>query len=127
MSAFNSATLVFEAVQSLTRAGGWTRMVKRNEWFQSRVLNILNRRPFDATVLVSYSYTARRLFEYAKAAGWKTVLIQIDAGIVEERLVAAAQARHPGVEAKWRPAPPEYWARWRDEIDLADRSPPSAA
>ena len=121
VSAFNVPALLFEARQTLARAGGWRRIVKRNEWFQSRVLEVLKKRSPDATVLFSYSYTARRLFEHAKAAGWKTVMVQIDAGLAEERLVASLHARHPGLEANWRPAPPEYWTRWRAEIDLADR------
>jgi len=121
VSAFNGPALMFEAGQTLARANGWTRMVRRNEWFQSQALDVLKRRPLEATVLFSYSYTARRLFEYAKAAGLKTVMVQIDAGITEERLVAALQSRHPGLEPHWHPAPPEYWERWRAEIDLADR------
>ena len=121
VSAFNARALLFEAGQTLARTSGWHRIVKRNEWFQSRVVALLKKRSPDATVLFLYSYAARRPFEYAKASGWKTVMVQIDAGLAEERLVASWQARHPGLEANWRPAPPEYWARWRAEIDLADR------
>ena len=121
VSAFNAEALLFEAGQMLARARGWPRIVKRNEWFQSRVVALLKKRSPDATVLFSYSYAARRPFEFAKAAGWKTVMVQIDAGPGEERLVASWQSRHPGLEAHWRPAPAEYWTRWRAEIDLADR------
>ena len=121
VSAFNGAALMFEAGQTLAGADGWTRVVRRNEWFQSQALEVMKKRSRDATVLCSYSYTARRLFEYAKAAGLKTVLVQIDAGFAEERLVASLQARHPGLEANWRPAPPEYWDSWRAEIELSDR------
>jgi glycosyltransferase involved in cell wall biosynthesis len=112
---------MFEAAHTLKRTSGWARMMLRNEWFQRHALDAIESASLDATVLCSYSYTARRLFEYAKRAGWKTVLVQIDPGIAEERLVAAAQARSPGLEANWQPAPAEYWARWRDEIALADR------
>ena len=121
VSSFNRSTLMFEAARAIARTRGWTRIAKRNEWFQTQALGVLRQRSIDATVLCSYSYAARRLFEYAKTVGWKTVLIQIDAGIVEERLVAAAQARNPNVEAGWRPAPTAYWTRWRDELALADR------
>jgi len=121
VSAFNAEALLFDAGQMLARARGWPRIVKRNEWFQSRVVALLKKRSPDATVLFSYSYAARRPFEFAKAAGWKTVMVQIDAGPGEERLVASWQSRHPGLEAHWRPAPAEYWTRWRAEIDLADR------
>ena len=121
VTAFNGPALMFEASQTLARATGWTRMLRRNEWFQSQALEVLKRRHSDATVLFSYSYTARRLFEYAKAAGLKTVMVQIDAGLAEERLVAALQARHPGLEVNWHAAPREYWEKWQAEIDLADR------
>ncbi len=117
VTAFNVPALLFEARQTLARAGGWPRVVKRNEWFQSRVLEVLKKRAPDATVLFSYSYTARRLFEHAKAAGWKTVMVQIDAGLAEERLVASLHARHPGLEANWRPAPPEVL----DKVARRDR------
>jgi glycosyltransferase involved in cell wall biosynthesis len=121
VSAFTTATLLFEATQALAGTRGWDRMMRRNEWFQDRALTVLKRSSLDANVLCSYSYTARRLFQHAKTAGWKTVLVQIDPGIGEERLVAAAHARNPGLEANWQPAPAEYWARWRDELALADR------
>jgi glycosyltransferase involved in cell wall biosynthesis len=121
VSAFNAEALLFEASQTFVRASGWRRIVKRNEWFQSRVVALLKKRSPDATVLFSYSYAARRPFEHAKASGWKTVMVQIDAGLAEERLVASWQSRFPGLEPNWRPAPPEYWARWRAEIDMADR------
>ena len=121
VSAFTASTLMFEAGQALAGTRGWDRMMRRNEWFQDRALNVLRRREIDANVLCSYSYTARRLFEHAKASGWKTVLVQIDPGVAEERLVAAAHARHPGFEANWHPAPAEYWVNWRQELTLADR------
>ena len=69
VSAFNGPALMFEASQTLARATGWTRMLRRNEWFQSQALEVLKRRHSDATVLFSYSYAARRLFEHAKAVG----------------------------------------------------------
>jgi glycosyltransferase involved in cell wall biosynthesis len=121
VSASNVAALAFEARQSLRRASGWTRTIRRNEWFQSTALHLLSARPQDAAVMFSYSYAARRLFEYAKSKGWKTVLGQIDPGLTEERLVASLHAANPDCEPNWQPAPPEYWRRWREEIALADR------
>ena len=76
----------------------------------------LNRKKVDdVTCLFSYSYTAKRPFEAAKAAGWKTVLGQIDPGPVEERLVRGL----PGGSAEPR-IPEPYWAAWRQECLLAD-------
>ena len=70
---------------------------------------------------MSYSYTALEPFRYAKAHGWKTLLVQIDPGPEEERIVAEEAARVPQLAGDWQPAPPEYWAFWREECKLADR------
>ena len=70
---------------------------------------------------MSYSYTALEPFRYAKAHGWKTVLVQIDPGPEEERIVAEEAARVPELAGGWQPAPAEYWASWREECKLADR------
>ena len=72
-------------------------------------------------ILLSYSYTALEPFRYAKANGWKTLLVQIDPGPEEERIVAEEAARVPQLAGDWQPAPPEYWASWREECKLADR------
>ncbi|HEX4706297.1 MAG TPA: glycosyltransferase family 4 protein [Candidatus Udaeobacter sp.] len=72
-------------------------------------------------VLCSYSYTALEPFRYAKANGWKTLLVQIDPGLEEERIVAEEAARVPQLAGDWHPAPAEYWASWREECKLADR------
>lgn len=121
VTAFNGSALAFEARETARGASGWTRMVRRNEWFQSKALEALERRGDEPLVLFSYSYAARRLFDHAKRRGWHTVLTQIDPGPVEERLVAGLHAAHPGAEPKWQPAPAEYWRHWREEVDLADR------
>jgi len=70
---------------------------------------------------LSYSYAALEPFRYAKAHGWKTLLVQIDPGPEEEAIVAEEVARVPHLAAEWQPAPPEYWAFWREECNLADR------
>ena len=121
VAAFNRSALLFEARQRARRTSGWSRMIARNDWFQSEALTVLERAHGDRRAICAYSYAARRLFEYAKTRGWRTVLMQIDPGPAEEQLVGALHAAHPGAEPGWSPAPPEYWQRWRREIDLADR------
>ncbi|PYV52587.1 MAG: glycosyltransferase, partial [Acidobacteria bacterium] len=103
----------------------WQKIIARNRWFQRRVvsylrcsqLSTLNSQP----VLLSYSYTALEPFRHAKSQGWKTVLVQIDPGPEEERIVAEEVARVPELAGDWQPAPAEYWASWRKECELADR------
>jgi len=103
---------------------GWAKIIPRNDWFQRKVvsylrsqLSTLNYQP----VLLSYSYTALEPFRYAKANGWKTVLVQIDPGPEEEKIVAEEVARVPTLGRGWQPAPAEYWAFWREECKLVDR------
>lgn len=118
--AFNGPALALEAQGWLAGASGWRSMMRRNEWFQAQAHSWLARNLRGGSVVLSYSYAARRLFELAKGRGAKTVLVQIDPGPLEERLVEDLHRMHPGVEQGWHPAPPEYWKRWREEIALSD-------
>src|SRR5438876_2434 len=124
VKAFNSSLVAFEVLARPRRLRGWTRIIARNRWFQRKVVSFLrsqlstiNYQP----ILLSYSYTALEPFRYAKAHGWKTLLVQIDPGPEEEAIVAEETARVPDLAAGWQPAPPEYWASWREECKLADR------
>jgi glycosyltransferase involved in cell wall biosynthesis len=103
---------------------GWPKILARNRWFQRKVLSFLRSQLSTITyqpILLSYSYTALEPFRYAKALGWKTLLVQIDPGPEEERIVAEETAREPQLAGGWHPAPSEYWAYWREECKLADR------
>jgi glycosyltransferase involved in cell wall biosynthesis len=121
---FSSSLILFETFSRLRRLSEWQKIIARNRWFQRKVvsflrsqLSTLNSQP----ILLSYSYTALEPFRYAKAHGWKRVLVQIDPGPEEERIVAEESARVPQLAGDWQPAPPEYWAFWREECELADR------
>ena len=124
VKAFNSSLVAFEVLAHTRRLRGWTRIIARNRWFQRKVVSFLrsqlstiNYQP----ILLSYSYTALEPFRYAKAHGWKTLLVQIDPGPEEEAIVAQEAARVRELAAGWQPAPSEYWALWREECKLADR------
>jgi hypothetical protein len=123
--AFNSSLILFETLARARGLGGWTKIIARNRWFQRKVVGALTPdfRPLtsDAPILLSYSYAALEPFQYAKAHGWKTLLVQIDPGPEEETIVAAEAARAPELASDWQPAPAEYWACWREECHLADR------
>jgi hypothetical protein len=71
--------------------------------------------------LFAYSFAARRVLEFARQQGWRTVLGQIDPGPPEERIVSRLRQQHPRVGASWAPAPPSYWENWREECRLADK------
>jgi glycosyltransferase involved in cell wall biosynthesis len=123
VTAFNSSLILFEMLVRARRLQEWEAIIARNRWFQRTVLGVL-RSQLSAidprTILLSYSYAALEAFRYAKSRGWKTVLVQMDPGPEEERIVTEEVARVPELAGSWQPAPVEYWASWREECDLAD-------
>jgi glycosyltransferase involved in cell wall biosynthesis len=135
VKAFNSSLVLFEMLAGARKSRGWPKILARNRWFQRKVVGALTslaaeasakaadigHRTSDSPILLSYSYTALEPFRYAKANGWKRLLVQIDPGPEEERIVAEEAARVPELAGDWHPAPPEYWASWREECELADR------
>ena len=122
---FSSSLIMFETFARARGVSGWKKIIARDRWFQRRVVTALSsdfgRLTSDFHVLLSYSYTALEPFRYAKARGWKTVLVQIDPGPEEEKIVAREIACVAEMAGEWQPAPSEYWARWREECELADR------
>jgi glycosyltransferase involved in cell wall biosynthesis len=135
VKAFNSSLILFELLARARRLGGWEKIIARNRWFQKNVCSFLRSqlrkgawlpRSFTLStlnsqeILLSYSYTALEPFRHAKSRGWKTVLMQIDPGPEEERIVAEEVARVPELAGDWQPAPREYWDSWRQECELAD-------
>ena len=118
VTAPNVAALTFELKAYATGVNGWKLISQRNHWFQQRALDQLQKQPANGTRTVfAYSYAAERIFKFARERGWKTILGQIDPGPAEKRIVAALRERQNG----WRPAPEEYWNRWRTECTLADQ------
>ena len=125
VAAFNSSLILFEMLSRMRGLQEWEAIIARNRWFQRKVVSYLRCSQLSALnsqpVLLSYSYTALEPFRHAKSQGWKTVLVQIDPGPEEERIVAEEVARVPELAGDWQPAPAEYWASWRKECELADR------
>lgn len=118
-------TLAFEAAARFRASRGWDRICARNAWFQSAAASELRdmhrtHEPRLAGVF-SYSYGAARPFRVARELGLKTILGQIDAGPVEEDIVAAAHEKHAEYAGAWRRAPASYWDSWREEIRVSDR------
>src|SRR5690242_1247005 len=123
ISKFNLSLLFFELLAHTRRLGEWETIIARNRWFQRHVSSLLRFQvasPESQRILLSYSYTALQPFRYAKSRGWKTVLVQIDPGPEEEKIVAEEVVRVPALSGQWRRAPAEYWAAWREECELAD-------
>ena len=119
-----SAGLIgFELQGRLQKLSGWSLTMKRNQWFQRRVVDALSRQASTTSsppTLFAYSYAALEPLRFARAHGWRTVLGQIDPGPVEERLVARLRGQATGLQSHWKPAPEEYWKLWREECELTD-------
>jgi len=98
----NIPALTFELKASLARENGWTLISRRNEWFQKQAVSQLARNHNGNHTVFAYSYAAKKIFEFARVRGWRTVLGQIDPGPTES-------------------APKAYWNNWRDECSLADQ------
>lgn len=121
----NLTMLRFEALQRVRKRHEWDVIPERNALFQAKAAQRLRHWEKSWTggsppVLFSYSYGALALLRHAKAAGWRTVLGQIDPGPREERIVQEEHRRYPHLSTSWRPATAEYWHQWRQEADLAD-------
>lgn len=121
VTAPNVAALTFELKSYARRENGWRLIRDRNDWFQRRALDQLRKSGNGVDTVFAYSYAAEQIFKFARARGWRTVLGQIDPGPAEERVVNALHANSAPTQSKWKPAPADYWERWRKECDLADR------
>jgi glycosyltransferase involved in cell wall biosynthesis len=119
VTAFNGAAMLFEAQASASQST-WTRTMRRNEWFQSKAIEWVQRHLRPQSIVISYSYAGRRVFQLAKGRDCTTVLVQIDPGPAEEQIVAELHRVHPDIEPRWQPAPAAYWQQWREEIGHAD-------
>jgi glycosyltransferase involved in cell wall biosynthesis len=123
VASFNSSLITFELFARARQLGHWRKIIARNRWFQQHFCSFLRSQPStfkSQPILLSYSYSALEPFRHAKSQGWKTVLVQIDPGPEEERIVAEEVARVPQLAGDWQAAPAEYWIGWRKECELAD-------
>ena len=119
-------SLVFEFEQKIHKISGWDLILKRNEWFQSYVINQIRQNKYfqklsPKPILFSYSYAALEIFQFAKERGWTLVLGQIDPGIQENEIVQQEHSRHPDLIKFNHSNPPScYWETWKQECKLAD-------
>ena len=122
VTASNSRAVTFEITSRACGLRGWSLMRERNEWFQDFAVAHLSRhsRKWERLrpTVFAYSYAARRIFEFARPLGWRTVLGQIDPGPAEERIVEKLYAKSPHND--WQAAPKQYWDEWNLECSLSD-------
>jgi len=126
IQAFTHSLIRFEVTHKLKKNTDWDRMIARNTWFQDQAIQhlekaIANGLITDRPTLFTYSYAALDLLRYAKGKGWRTILGQIDPGLIEEKIVIAEYAKYPDLAPHWQPVPSSYWNQWQEECTLADR------
>jgi glycosyltransferase involved in cell wall biosynthesis len=118
----NRRWLPHKVLAKFRRRPVWEMLEAEDELFQRLVANRLSphlkRGP--EGICFAYSYTALEPFRAAKAAGWKTVLGQIDPGPAEWDVVDAASAPWRGWEEQGARPSASYWRKWRQETELAD-------
>lgn len=123
IKSFNNASIVWELTHKSQSSQDWNKIIARNLWWEKRTLSILKKLDISTNniTLFAYSYAALSLFQYAKERGWKTVLGQIDPGIIEEKLVAQESNKYPQYQSDFSHQPFGYWQDWRKECALADQ------
>jgi glycosyltransferase involved in cell wall biosynthesis len=121
---FNNSLFNFELSQKLNRNKGWSKIIDRNNWFQEQAVKALKKysSKISAPITIfAYSYTALELFRYAKEQGWRTILGQIDAGLIHQEIVDRELNKHPQYRDKSEYIIPKYWHNWQEECLLADK------
>ncbi|MBW4506921.1 MAG: glycosyltransferase family 4 protein [Scytonematopsis contorta HA4267-MV1] len=121
---FTNSLIAFEVSQRVQKTKGWENIIARNKWFQQQVVKTLDNISIQqdkSVVIFAYSYAALEIFRKAKKRGWKTILGQIDPGLIEEKLVLEEHKKHSNYNSTWQPAPVKYWENWQEECSLADR------
>jgi glycosyltransferase involved in cell wall biosynthesis len=121
--AANVRSIMFELRSRVRRHDdGWKLITERNDWFQRFAVSQLRRRADlrEPVTVFAYSYAARLIFKFARQRGWRTILGQIDAGPVGERIGKRLASNEASDADDLRPALPDYWDEWRSEVELAD-------
>ena len=118
-----TSSLAFELRARAVGLRGWRQIIARNEWFQALAAKRLSRLELGTArrTVMAYSYAAREILRVARRRGWRTVLGQIDPGPPEDRIVARLYEQSQSYAGAFERPPAEYWARWREECELADR------
>jgi glycosyltransferase involved in cell wall biosynthesis len=119
---FTASLVGRELVWRAQGVSGWDLFMARNSWFQHHALRKrLDLPPLERPILFAHSYVALELFRWAKPHDWRLVLGQIDPGEHHFDVVRDAALASPRYGAAPAAPPPEYFSRWREECDLADR------
>lgn len=128
--ASNVRSIADEAWAKLTSLRGWPlrfsywqgRFV-RNKLFQRAAAKTLARVVADRTptIVMAYSYMALDILRLARKRGYSTVLGQIDAGPLEDRIVAGLHDGSPNYCPQLQRPPLRYWSDWHEECAIADR------
>ncbi|MCZ6674486.1 MAG: glycosyltransferase family 4 protein [Verrucomicrobia bacterium] len=114
--------LLFEVLSKVQRSKDWEIILKRNYWYQDKILaraknSLIRKKP---GIFFSYSYSALNLLTWLRNRGWRIVIGQMDPGKFEEDIVAKEESTFPDFNSFQKRAPSNYWASWKQEMDLAE-------
>ena len=117
-------TILRELAFGFNATPPWSKIQKRNQWFQQWVVGNLRRMYRDGqlrgvTHCFAYSYAAKEIFEWCHEVGIRCVLGQVDPGPSERTIISDLRSRHPEWAEKGEPSE-AYWEDWRRELSLAD-------
>ncbi len=117
--------LTYDGVTKLGDRPDWNRIQARNEWFQRKQLEKLQRdrkrlEALPTGVFFTYSYAALLLLNFFRDLGWKTLLGQIDPGPKEAQLVHQEITQNTQYQTSWSSPPTQYWEHLSAEHELAD-------
>lgn len=128
VKAFNQAQIAWEIFHRYykikNKVNEWELITARNLWWQKQVVKILKKYQVGEKniTLFAYSYGALELLIYAKSRGWRTVLGQIDPGIIETQIIQQVATKHSQLSSAIISNPDQqYWSNWQQECQIADR------
>jgi glycosyltransferase involved in cell wall biosynthesis len=101
----------------------WDALIRQNRWFQAEaVRHLRTNRIFEGKGVglgvLAYSYAAREILDFARDAGARTILAQIDGGEADEARIDSLWSRRSKIMPD--KAPSIYWQTWREECRIAD-------
>jgi hypothetical protein len=120
---FSAAVVCRELMKvALTPQSRWDELIRQNRLFQAEAVRHLRASNFEregvGLGVLAYSYAAREILGFARNAGARTILAQIDGGEADEARIASLWSKR----SKTMPdkAPSIYWEAWREECRIAD-------
>lgn len=120
VTSFTWGSLAWEAAAAVRKVPAEPRGVARGlRWARLAPRALRRAAPAAGSLVFAYCYEALEVFACARGLGCTAILGQMDPGPVEDQKVAEVVRRWPQFRSGFRPGSAAYYARWRQECDLA--------